>query len=94
MSALVVNVRSGAPCDVYVGRPSKWGNQYSHEDGTLARFKVATRAEAIARYEEDLLANSALLAQLPELRGKKLGCWCAPYPCHAEVLARYANSGT
>ena len=28
-----------------------------------------------------------LLARLGELRGKALGCWCAPLACHGDVLA-------
>jgi hypothetical protein len=32
-----------------------------------------------------------LLAALPELAGKTFGCWCAPRPCHGEVLARLAG---
>jgi len=23
---------------------------------------------------------------LPELKGKRLGCWCAPLPCHGDIL--------
>jgi hypothetical protein len=30
---------------------------------------------------------------LPTLKGKSLGCWCAPESCHAEVLWRLANEG-
>jgi hypothetical protein len=74
------------PYDVYIGRPSKWGNPFSHKDGTLARFKVATREEAIAKYRERLL-SSPLRHVLHELRGKVLGCWCKPLPCHGDVLA-------
>ena len=29
------------------------------------------------------------MGALSELRGKTLGCWCAPEPCHGDVLARY-----
>jgi hypothetical protein len=28
---------------------------------------------------------------LHELRGKDLVCWCAPKPCHGDVLLRLAN---
>lgn len=79
--------------DVYIGRPSKWGNPFSHlaSDKTIAQFLVASREEAIARYEEWLLAQPELVAALPELRGKVLGCWCAPKPCHGEVLVRLAG---
>jgi Domain of unknown function (DUF4326) len=28
---------------------------------------------------------------LPELRGLDLVCWCAPLPCHGDVLLRLAS---
>lgn len=79
--------------DVYIGRGrgSKWGNPYSHKDGTLAQFKVATVEEAIQKYEEYVKTQPHLMAALPELRGKILGCWCAPKCCHGDVLLRLAN---
>lgn len=51
------------------------------------------RDRAIRCYERWLRAQPALLARLPELRGKTLGCWCAPEPCHADVLAKLADGG-
>ncbi len=70
--------------DVYTGRPSKWGNPFQiGRDGT--------RAQVIARYERWLETQPELLAALPELQGMTLGCWCAPAPCHGEVLARLAG---
>ena len=86
----VVNRRTDA-FDIYIGRPSKWGNVFSHQPGTLAMFKVNTREEAIAAYEEWILKQPELLAALPELRGKVLGCWCRPRACHGDVLARLAD---
>jgi hypothetical protein len=79
------------PFDVYVGRGSIWGNPYSHKEGTLAQFIVGSRKEAIEKYEEYLLSNDELMSRLSELKGKTLGCWCSPKPCHAEVLSKYAN---
>lgn len=89
--------QNGIPRDaVYVGRPTKWGNPFSHLNGTLAKHKVATRDEAVDAYEAQLLrwfekdpeAKGRLQA---ELRGKDLVCWCAPARCHADVLLKYAN---
>jgi hypothetical protein len=77
--------------DVYIGRPSKWGNPFSHLPNTRAQFHVATRDEAIAAYERWILTQPDLIAALPELRGAVLGCWCDPLPCHGHVLARLAN---
>lgn len=80
--------------DVYIGRPSIWGNPFSHRPGTLARYRVATLADALAQYEVWLkLQRLDLLARLPELRGKVLGCWCKPGPCHGDILARLADNG-
>lgn len=82
------NVPSDA---VYVGRPSKWGNPFSHQANTLAKFKVATRDEAISKYREWIVNQPELMAALPELKGKDLVCWCAPLTCHADVLLELAN---
>jgi Domain of unknown function (DUF4326) len=80
---LVFSIRSGK-FDVRIDRTTKWGNPFRiGEHGT--------REEVIAKYEEYLLATPRLLRMLPELKGKRLGCWCAPNPCHGDVLARYAN---
>ena len=65
---------------VYVGRPSKWGNPYSHVPRTLASYRVATRAEAVAHYRRWIDENPArdtLVRQIRrELAGKNLVCWC------------------
>ena len=92
MTDLVVHCRR-KPFDVYVGRPSIWGNPFSHKEGTLARWKVGSVAEAIESYEKWLLGQPELVERARrELRGKVLGCWCKPGPCHGDVLARIANA--
>lgn len=85
MTAKVVNMRSDPSWDVWVARPSMWGNPFRiGRDGT--------RDEVIAKYEQHVLSTPRLVAALPELRGKNLGCWCSPKKCHADVLLRLANS--
>lgn len=74
--------------DVYIGRPSKWGNPFSHKDGTKAQYRVATRAEAVAQYEQWIRTQPELIASLGELEGKTLGCWCKPQACHGDVLVK------
>lgn len=67
--------------DVYIGRPSKWGNPYRvGPDGTVG--------EVLMAYEAYVRSRPDLMAALPELRGKVLGCWCAPKPCHGNVLLK------
>jgi hypothetical protein len=88
--------------DIYIGRPSKWENPYTHKDlnKTKAKFQVPTRKEAIESYEKYLI-DSDLIKDIDELRGKILGCWCCNKPadgseknflCHGQVLAKYLNS--
>ena len=92
MAARVVHCKKEM-YDVYIGRPSKWGNPFSHKEGTLAKFKVSTRDEAVQKYREWLLTQPDLIQSLPELRGKVLGCWCKPLKCHGDVLAKEAERG-
>lgn len=78
MTTRVVN-RRDEPFDIYIGRPSKWGNPF--EVG-----KHGTRDQVIDKYKEWVLRQPGLVASLPELRGKVLGCWCKPLPCHGDAL--------
>lgn len=72
------------PYDVYIGRPSKWGNPFViGEDGT--------REDVIALYREYVLMRADLIRALPELKDKVLGCWCHPQSCHGDVLAELAD---
>src|SRR5580658_4280675 len=77
------------PYDVYIGRPSKWGNPFSHLEGTLAQFKVHSRQEAIDAYRKWITEGDGrhLLENLHELEGKTLGCWCKPQACHGDILS-------
>ena len=71
--------------DVYIGRPSKWGNPF--EIG-----KDGTRKEVINKYAEWIRTQPHLMADLHELRGKVLGCWCSPKMCHGDILVQLANT--
>jgi hypothetical protein len=81
------------PYDVYIGRPSKWGNPFSHKSDTLAKFKVDTREEAVLAFREYILNGEGkhLLNDLHELKGKILGCWCSPLSCHGDILAELSE---
>ena len=90
----VVNLHNkGVNYDVYIGRAvprrglrrSFWANGFIEGiDGD--------RDTIIRLYEEDLLKDIERLSRIGELKGKVLGCWCAPAPCHGDVLARYADN--
>ena len=91
MSTRVVHCKRES-YDIYIGRPSRWGNPFSHKKGTKAEFLVESREEAIAEYKKWILKQPELLAALPELKGKVIACWCAPLACHGNVLAELADS--
>lgn len=79
---------------IYVGRPTKWGNLFTHKKGTKAQIIVETREDAVRAYEEWIMApEQDYLRGLikTELKGQDLGCWCAPKLCHAEILLKIAN---
>ncbi len=72
---------------VRVDRATRWGNPFCiGRDGT--------RAEVIERYRRDLWrrirTGEVDVDELAALDDRDLACWCAPLPCHAEVLARAA----
>lgn len=79
---------------VFIGRGSKWGNPYSHlRSAYLTVILVHTREEAVRRYNFYILFGDGrhLLKDIHELRGKDLVCFCAPKPCHGDVLLELAN---
>ena len=92
-----------APYDVYIGRGkgSIFGNPFTHKEGTQAAVVVGSRAEAIQAFRDWLAGKAyqdveperrqAILDNIPTLKGKVLGCWCAPLACHGDVLAELAN---
>ena len=84
METSVVNCKK-EDYDVYIGRPSKWGNPFSIG-------KHGTREEVIEKYQEWLSGQWELLDSLDELEGKVLGCHCKPLACHGDVLAALANN--
>jgi len=94
---LVVHVRRD-PYDVYIGRAvprarlaaSPWGNPFRPGEGTSNR-------DAIAQFrlwveESDEPRARWIRQNVHTLRGKRLACWCAPEPCHGEVLAAMAEA--
>ena len=76
------------PYDIYIGRPSVWGNPFIEgRDGT--------REEVIDKYRQWISTQPRLLANLRQLKGKVLGCWCKGdtrnKACHGDVLIQLAE---
>ena len=99
MTTRVVNRRHKVPYDVYVGRPTKYGNPFSHLPNATADYRVATQEEAVECYRSYILTKLAYEPDfLDPIRGKVLACWCRPAEgfqgrvlCHAQVMAALAD---
>lgn len=70
---------------VRVDRRTEWGNPFEMPvDGD--------RDTVIKNYALYYLPNKpSLLEKIDTLRGKVLGCWCAPDACHGDVLKEVAE---
>lgn len=53
------------------------------------RIYVASRRVALAAYRKyaTWMVREGKWTDLRELSGAVIGCWCAPEPCHGDVLA-------
>lgn len=85
--------------DIYIGRgpcpqtgeSGRWGNPFrlGPEDSrgaTLERYR--------AWLWREIRAGRIPLADIAALDGKTLGCWCAPRPCHGNILSAAASWAT
>ncbi len=73
-------------CDVFIGRPSKWAVPLHLE-------RDSTEQQVIAKYRHWIMRQPGLLRDVATLRGKVLGCTCAPFPCHGDMLVELADFG-
>jgi hypothetical protein len=72
---------------VYIGKTSLWGNPFQVGwDGDLQ--------EVVDKYRDWIKTQPTLMAKVPSLRGKILGCYCTPRVCHGNVLAELAGRST
>lgn len=81
----LVNIRDGAPYDVYIGRAGHgldgyFGNPFDHASrgANISAFKswFLKKVDSDPEYRRRVLA----------LKGKTLGCFCRPLLCHGDVI--------
>lgn len=94
----VVNVRKER-CEIYIGRAAmvpmmdafNAGLRVRHPSSLFAnpfRVEAFGRLDAIEKYCGWLRDQPRLIdAARASLRGRILGCWCAPLQCHGHILA-------
>lgn len=82
------------PNNVYIARRGVVfvdGVRYPTADSPFANpFKISkscTREDVIEKYRAHIKKKIAAgEADLDDIRGKTLGCWCKPEACHGDVL--------
>ena len=86
-------------CDAYLGRQCNMGGWRLPKSPLFNPFSVKACQSnaflAVRKYAKHLRSSKLLLAKLPELQGKRLGCWCAVgQACHARLVAALVNEAT
>jgi len=94
----VVNRHHGVPFDVYIGRkksgPGEWGNPFSDNPASKAEYIVDSKdvMPMFRAWFENRIKNEPGFAErVRALKGKTLGCWCKPKPCHGDIIAEWAD---
>ena len=87
----VVNIYHKKPYDVYCGRAGKGQDGYfgnpiqlspkESRDSTLEKFKEY--------FLERIKTDVEFADRVNALKGKRLGCFCAPKPCHVMIIIDY-----
>ncbi len=86
----VINVRSGTRFDVFIGRgrTSILGNPFRiGVDGDRPQVIEKFRVYFKERMERDPEYKARVLS----LKGKVIGCYCSPAPCHSDVYVEYLD---
>lgn len=95
----IKNEEHSGPSSFYCGRGSILGNPYTHikDKETKAKYVVATRDEAINKYERyfDIMYGSnikfteavdEIYEHYKNCEDVYLGCYCYPQRCHCDVI--------
>jgi hypothetical protein len=103
LTTTVVNLRVTA-YDVYIGRAGYgqegfFGNPYRVGELCARCGKThTTPGDTIpcfrSYFMERLTSDSEYRDRVEGLRGKRLGCFCIPGPCHGRIIANYLNGAS
>jgi len=79
--------------DVYIGRAGKGKDGYYGNPFPLKAEEA--RGATIERYREyfyERIKNDPMFKEMIlQLKGKRLGCFCKPHPCHGDVIKEYLD---
>ena len=79
----IVHIKDNIPGAIRIDRQTKWGNPFVIDGDRLEVINM------YRRWLWDSIKNRTISTEeLAELHDRDLACWCAPQPCHGDVLAR------
>lgn len=84
----LVNINRGDRCDVYIGRGGPFGNPYvigqdGDRDEVIRKFRDY--------FHQRLKMDRDFRKKVEALKGKTLGCHCAPLNCHGTVIMEFLD---
>lgn len=77
---------------VYIGRPSAWGNPFSLRDPKDPEERERVIEQYRTWFHEKIQNDDAFREQVLSLKGRDLGCWCAPRACHGDVILEWLET--
>ena len=91
----VVNIRRHR-FDVYIGRAGNGQDGYFGNPFVLmpGEARGSTLAEYRAYFYRRLEEDPEFKRRIYELKGRTLGCFCKPNPCHGDIITEYLDSLT
>lgn len=79
--------------DIYIGRAGKGQNGYYGNPFPL--LKGEERGSSLEKYAkyfyERLEKDEEFKNNIHALKGKTLGCFCKPQPCHGDIIKKYLD---
>lgn len=86
----VVHLRK-EPYDVRIDRYTKFGNPfkiplYGNRIEVINKYEQWLKREAFPNFKQS--QRKWILGNIHMLKGKTLGCWYKPKPCHGDVLVK------
>jgi len=92
MRTKVVHIKDGY--DVYLGRAGKGHDGYFGNPFVIGEH--GSRTDVIEKFKEyfyrRIATDEEFKRRVLELKGKRLGCFCAPQKCHGDIIVEFLES--
>jgi hypothetical protein len=93
MKTTVVNIHCDE-YDVYIGRAGRGQSGYFGNPFPL--MDKSARGSTLEKYRDYFYKRIGTDPEFREkvhsLKGKRLGCFCKPHPCHGDIITEYLES--